>query len=77
MKSCSIPASVLRAAPFSLSWGSSVVTKVLATNDFGSSDYSKIVSGAKLITKPDAPTSFVEDSSLRSPTTLGMTWTAP
>jgi hypothetical protein len=49
--------------PFSLPWGSSVVTKVLATNNFGSSDYSQINKGAKLMTKPDAPTNLGQDSS--------------
>ena len=54
-----------------------MIAKVLATNKFGSSDYSQNGSGANLITKPDAPTGLVEDSSIRSPTTLGITWTAP
>jgi hypothetical protein len=51
-----------------------------ATNKIGSSDYSDYSqneSGANLITKPDAPTGLVEDSSVRSPTILGITWTAP
>jgi hypothetical protein len=36
--SCTIPVTVLRAAPFNLPWGSDVYAKVLATNIYGSSD---------------------------------------
>ncbi len=76
-ESCTIPVSVLRETPFSLPWGSTVIAKVLATNSLGSSGYSQNGSGANIITKPDAPTSLTEDTSIKSPTTLGITWTAP
>ena len=33
--------------------------------------------GAIITTKPDAPSSLVENTLLRTPTTLGITWTAP
>jgi hypothetical protein len=36
--SCTIPVTVLKAAPFNLPWGSDVYAKVLATNIYGSSD---------------------------------------
>ncbi len=68
---------MLRETPFSLPWGSTVVAKVLAINSLGSSDYSQIVSGANILTKPDAPTSLTEDTLLRSPNTLGITWITP
>jgi hypothetical protein len=35
--SCTIPVAVLKETPFSLEWGSSVFTKVVATNQYGSS----------------------------------------
>ena len=54
-----------------------MIAKVLATNKIGNSDYSQNGSGANLITKPDAPTALAEDSSIRSPTALGITWIAP
>ena len=76
-KSCTIPVSVLRETPFSLPWGSTVITKVLATNSLGSSDYSQNGSGAKIITKPDAPISLTEDTTIKSPTILGISWTPP
>jgi len=74
---CTIPVSVLRDSPFNLPWGSSVVARVLATNNYGSSDYSLNGNGAIIITSPDAPTSLAENTLLRSPTTLGIKWTAP
>ena len=49
----------------------------MATNSLGSSDYSQNGSGGKILTIPDAPTSLVEDITLRSPTSLGISWTAP
>ena len=77
VKSCTIPVSVLRETPFSLPWGSTVIAKVLATNSLGSSDYSQNGSGAKIITKPDAPISLTEDTTIKSPTILGISWTPP
>jgi hypothetical protein len=52
---CTVPISVLRAAPFELPWGSSVFAKVMATNIFGNSIPSEAGFGAVIITKPDSP----------------------
>ncbi len=68
---------MLRETPFNLPWGSNVVAKVLAINSLGSSDYSQNGSGANILTKPDTPTSLTEDTRLRSPNTLGITWITP
>jgi hypothetical protein len=59
-----------------LPWGTRATVKVLATNNLGSSDYSQNGVGPIILTKPDTA-KLVEDTSLRSPTTLGITWTAP
>ena len=75
--SCTIPVSVLRESPFSLPWGSAVVAKVLAINSLGTSDYSQNGNGAIILTKPDPPSSVTEDISLKSPTNIGIFWTAP
>jgi hypothetical protein len=62
-------------APFNLPWGSSVWAKVTANNIKGSSE-SEAGNGAVIITKPDSPINLVEETSLRSTTTLGLTWNA-
>lgn len=73
---CTIPVSALKAAPFELPWGTNVHAKVLATNIYGSSAKSLAGFGAIITTNPDPPINFIENYSLRSPTTLGMTWEA-
>jgi hypothetical protein len=60
---CTIHVDAFRAAPFSLDWGSSVVTKVVATNAYGSSIESAEGNGAVITTTPDAPTDLEENYS--------------
>lgn len=74
---CTIPVSVLKAAPYSLPWGADVYAKVLATNIYGSSVDSAEGNGAMITTNPDEPTDLTEDYSQRTPTTLAITWTEP
>jgi hypothetical protein len=38
---CTIPATVLREAPFNLLWGDNILAKVVAINSYGSSDESQ------------------------------------
>jgi hypothetical protein len=73
--SCTIPVSVLRAAPFSLPWGTNVFAKVIATNSKGNSTESNFGNGAIITTTPDAPINVLEDITKRTATTLGLTWT--
>ena len=54
-KECSVPVSVLRAANFSLPWGSPVYATVVATNKYGNSSVSEPGSGGRIITYPDRP----------------------
>jgi hypothetical protein len=58
---CSVPVSVLRNAPYSLAWGSSVYAKVIATNIYGDSVVSNEGNGAIITTNPDPPTSLLEE----------------
>ena len=55
--SCTVPISVLKAAPYNCVAGSSVFARVKATNSIGSSAYSLAGNGALLIapSAPDAP----------------------
>lgn len=71
-KSCWIPASVLRAAPFNLEWGSYVFAKIMATNELGDSRDSDPGSGAFLVSSPDAPIDLKENFSFRTASTLGL-----
>ena len=71
---CTIPVTALRSSPFSLEWGSSVYAKVGAKNIYGSSLESSAGNGAIITTTPDAPISLTENTSLRSKSTLGLSW---
>jgi hypothetical protein len=71
---CTVPLSTLTSAPYSLSLGNDVNVKVIATNVKGDSPESLQGSGATIIEAPDAPVNLAEDTSLRSPTELGLTW---
>lgn len=71
-----IPVSVLRNEPFSLSWGTSVYAKLIATNIEGDSIESNEGNGAMIIRDPDAPSNLIETYAQRTPTTLGLEWTA-
>jgi hypothetical protein len=74
---CTIPVTALRTTPYSLEWGSSVFVKVIATNAYGNSVESTAGNGAIITTTPDVPTDLIEDSALRTKSTLGLTWTPP
>lgn len=65
---------VLRVSPFSLAWGTSVYAKVIATNIYGNSVQSSAGNGAVITTTPDAPINLAENTSLRTKSTIGLTW---
>jgi len=71
---CTIPASVLHDAPYSLAWGSPVYAKVMATNVYGDSEISLEGNGGTIITEPDQPINLAEVYAQRTPTTLGLVW---
>lgn len=71
---CTIPVTSLRDSPFSLSWGTSIYAKVVATNVYGSSRVSNEGNGAIITTTPDSPLNLAEDTSRRTKSTLGLTW---
>lgn len=74
---CTVPLSELKAAPFSLDWGSSVVATVIAKNIYGNSLESEQGNGAAIITSPDQPTGLAEVYEHRTKEQLGIEWTAP
>ena len=71
---CEIPISILRQAPFSLPWGSSVFAKVIAMNTYGNSEESSVGNGAVILTYPDAPVSLAEVYPERTKSSLGIEW---
>jgi hypothetical protein len=71
---CTIPVTALKAAPFSLPWGTNVHAKIVASNVYGDSAESVPGNGAYITTNPDPPINMIERYSDRSPTTLGLTW---
>lgn len=66
---------MLESIPYSLSLGEDIFAKVLATNIKGDSIESDVGTGATIITTPSIPLSLLEDTSLRTDTSLGLTWT--
>ena len=64
-------------APFSLTWGSVVYAKVIATNIYGNSETSAQGSGATIITRPDPPSQLGEVRKNRTKTSLGLFWSQP
>ena len=72
--SCTVPISVLQAAPYNLVAGSSVFAKVKATNSIGSSAYSLAGNGAAF-TVPSAPAAPATAISVTND--VAITWTAP
>lgn len=71
---CDVPLATLTSAPYSLVYGESVFARVIAINVKGNSVESLEGNGAKVITKPDAPINLLEDTSLRTASTLGLQW---
>ena len=57
---CTVPVTALRAAPFSLEWGTNIHATVTAINAYGSSTESAAGNGAIITTTPGAPTSLTE-----------------
>jgi len=74
---CTIPVTALKAAPFSLPWGSHVFAKVRAINKYGSSADSFEANGAMITTNPDHPINLSEVYTSRTPTTIGLIWEPP
>jgi hypothetical protein len=72
--SCDVQVSILTAAPFSLPWGGSVYSKVIATNVYGDSAISIAGNGAIIITYADAPTNFAEIVAFRTSTSISFSW---
>ena len=75
--SCTVPVIALKAAPFSLDWGTNVHATVKAINIYGSSTQSAAGNGAIITTTPGSPTNLVEVVAQRTKSTLGLSWTEP
>jgi hypothetical protein len=73
-QTCTIPVDTLKAAPFNLLWGTDVYVKIIATNAKGDSDESNPGHGAIITTNPDPPINIAEKTSLRTSSTIGLTW---
>lgn len=71
---CSIPVSVLLASPFSLTWGTDVYVKIIATNSLGDSNESNPGHGGIIATYPDAPINISEIIYYRTSTTIALQW---
>ena len=52
---CTVPISILQAAPYNLAWGASIYATVIATNIAGSSAASPSGYGAVIVKSPSVP----------------------
>jgi hypothetical protein len=73
-RQCTIPISVLTAAPYLIPWGSSIYATVQAFNVIGSSTVSAAGNGATILIVPDAPTNLANVPAVTSATQVGLTW---
>jgi len=69
---CSVPISSLLLSPYNLPWGSSIYAVVSATNIYGTSALSTPGNGAVILRIPDPPINLMEDTTNKSPTTIGL-----
>jgi hypothetical protein len=71
---CTVPISYVRAAPYSLPWGSNVYAKVVGYNTYGDSAMSPAGSEAIILTIPDTPISIAEVEVARSASSITLNW---
>jgi len=71
---CSIPLSVLTAAPYSLAKGQSVYAEIIATNYFGNSTASTAGNGGVVVLVPDAPLTLTNNALVTNAFQIGFTW---
>jgi len=72
--SCTVPISTLVAAPFNLQWGSTIYATISAVNIYGTSVISTSVSGAVIVTVPDAPMNLANNVALTTGSMITITW---
>lgn len=73
-RSCSIPVFYLHKSYYQIQWGDSVYAKLTAFNIYGVSDLSDAGNGAVLMIAPEAPHSLSENFSVKSATSIGISW---
>lgn len=71
---CTIPFATLRADPFSLVLGNSVLAKVTATNVYGESAYSVPGNGAIILQVPSAQVGLAFDTLVTTASVIKITW---
>lgn len=71
---CTIPTTVLMAAPYSLIWGQNVYAKVTAFNLYGDSITSESGYEAIILRLPDKPVNLAETISARTENSIEFTW---
>lgn len=71
---CTIPLSVLTAAPYSMTLGDSVYAKVVAINYYGDSLESDAANGATVLLVPNAPVSLADNVLVTTASVIGLTW---
>jgi hypothetical protein len=74
-RSCVVPVNLLRTAPFSLEWGSSIWAKITVTNIIGTTAYSAPGNGAIMLTSSDAPLDLSNVPDITTGSQVGLMWT--
>ena len=76
---CSIPITVIREAPFYLTWGSTISVQITAINSVGYSvttTTSTVSTGVVIVTYPDAPINVASVVNVTYGNQIGITWSA-
>jgi hypothetical protein len=72
---CTIPLAVLTADPYNLILGQTIESKVIATNNYGSSDVSEVGGTALIVLVPSEPLSLDNNPAITMGFNIGITWT--
>jgi hypothetical protein len=71
---CTVPLSVLTAAPYNLTLGQTIQAQVLAQNNYGPSSVSAVGGAAVIVLVPEAPVSLANNPAITMGTSIGLTW---
>ena len=72
---CTVPLSVLYTSPYDLILGQTIESKIIATNNYGSSDVSEVGGTALIVLVPSEPLSLDNNPAITMGPNIGITWT--
>jgi len=71
---CAVALATLQAEPFNINVGYSIYIKVIAKNEYGTSQISDPGNGAIMVSVPDKPFLVMNDATITSDSKIGIFW---